>query len=102
VFVQHVHAHVHPVTHDLLGDVSDESFVMNLYSGESPTREWEFRVRAMKPASRLVESLPPRPDDAYVTAQSVLYSPFDYDCPLSEGSRHDSMKFVHFFPEMYG
>ena len=41
-------------------------------------------------------------DDAYVTPQSVLYSTSNDDCSLSEGSRRDSMTFVHFFLEMYG
>ena len=39
---------------------------------------------------------------AYVTSQSVLYPPFDYDCPLSEGSRRDSLTLVHFSSEVYG
>ena len=39
---------------------------------------------------------------AYVTSQGVLYSPFDDNCPLSEGSRHGSLTFVYFSSQTYG
>jgi len=45
---------------------------------------------------------PPHLIGAYVTSQSVLYSPLIHERPLSEDSRRDSLTFVYFFSEMYG
>lgn len=37
-----------------------------------------------------------RVEASYVTPQSVLYSPFDYDCPLSEQTRFSDVRSLLF------
>ena len=76
VFVQHIRHHAPSVTHNFLDHVLRQVSVWNLYSGNGPAREREFRVRRAKPVLRLVRRLVKRCASPRFEVQSdVSFSP---------------------------